>query len=532
VADVFSLSTTSVSDISDIAELSLDDLTDELTTHAGHMAAGMCRYLELVAECDRRGVGAGFGSTAEWLAWRCGLNPRSARAHIRVARALEELPLVHAAFARGELSYAKVRALTRVRRPEHEDDLLELAKTLTASQLERALRTYRRATTEEAKEAHEAERLTYYWDEDGSLVVHGRLAPEDGVLFLKALDVAREKVWNERRAVEAAAVEGCGPAGPRRPSNVDALVAAADSALAHEGKGRIGADRFQVVIHVEQETLAKGGEGSCLLADGPAIAPETARRVSCDASIVTLIERNGESLGVGRKTRRISLALRRALRARDGCCRFPGCTNTHADAHHIQHWADDGTTELRNLVLLCRRHHRLVHEGGWTVDHRHRFVNAHGVPVPDAAPHPPGSLDELLAANSYYEIDPETLEGGYGGRMDLVSATRALRDALGLPDAQADAANEDARLLSRAIASWTGYENSFEPCRDGWRVVNRFGPEEAARLLPRVEHLERELFAFGPVVFRSTHPELSEEAKRALEWCYRVSTLNAIPPSS
>lgn len=175
--------------------------------------------------------------------------------------------------------------------------------------------------------------------------------------------MAREKLWNEERAAEAA-VEERGPAGPRRPSNVEALVAAADAALANEEEARTGGERVQLVIHVEQEALDEGGEGSCLLADGPAIAPETARRLACDASIVTLIERGGEPLGVGRKTRRIPLALRRALEARDGCCRFPGCTNRHVDAHYIKHWADDGETELVNLVLLCRRHHRLVHDGG------------------------------------------------------------------------------------------------------------------------------------------------------------------------
>ncbi len=104
-------------DMSQIAELPLDDLKDELAAQAAHMSAGMCRYLELVGECDRRGTG--WDSTAEFLAWRCGLTPRSAREHVRVARALGGLPLIREAFATGELSYSKVRALTRVRRPQH-----------------------------------------------------------------------------------------------------------------------------------------------------------------------------------------------------------------------------------------------------------------------------------------------------------------------------------------------------------------------------------------------------------------------------
>jgi hypothetical protein len=101
--------------------------------------AGTCRWLELVAELDRRGGLSGC-STAEWLAWRCALSPRAAREHVRVARRLAELPMIHEAFACGELSYAKVRALTRVAEPENDEELLELARCMTASQLERAVR--------------------------------------------------------------------------------------------------------------------------------------------------------------------------------------------------------------------------------------------------------------------------------------------------------------------------------------------------------------------------------------------------------
>src|SRR5438034_5763479 len=129
--------------------LSLAELVDELATLASHIYAGTCRWLELVAELDRRGGFAGC-SCVEWLAWRCALTPRAAREHVRVARRLLELPLIHAAFAEGELSYAKVRALTRVADEESEEELLELARHLTAAQLERALRGYRRVTTTEA----------------------------------------------------------------------------------------------------------------------------------------------------------------------------------------------------------------------------------------------------------------------------------------------------------------------------------------------------------------------------------------------
>jgi Domain of unknown function (DUF222)/HNH endonuclease len=132
-------------------------------------------------------------------------------------------------------------------------------------------------------------------------------------------------------------------------------------------------DRFTVHVHTDMETLrANGLNGQAEVEDGGTIAAETARRVSCDAGLVHWLDSSsseqadGEPLSIGRKSRTIPPAIRRALQRRDGGCRFPGCTHTHfVDAHHIRHWVDGGETSLENLVLLCRHHHRLVHEGGF-----------------------------------------------------------------------------------------------------------------------------------------------------------------------
>ena len=140
----------------------------------------------------------------------------------------------------------------------------------------------------------------------------------------------------------------------------------ADTLLAGEPAARRG-DRHQVVVHVDTAAL-RDGAGEPELADGTPIAAETARRLACDAAIVPLLERAGRPLSVGRKTRSIPPALRRALAVRDRGCRFPGCTNAcTVDAHHIEHWANGGATSLDNLVQLCRHHHRLLHEGGYSV---------------------------------------------------------------------------------------------------------------------------------------------------------------------
>jgi uncharacterized protein DUF222/HNH endonuclease len=367
--------------MSGLAGMSLPALEDEIATWSAHLAAGMCRWLELVGELDRRGGwGDYYGCTscAHWLSWRCAVSPRSAREHVRVARRLPGLPHIRAAFAAGELSYAKVRALTRVAEPVSEQELLELARLLTASQLERAVRAYRRITSEDAQAVHEDAHLELCWDEEGALVLRGRLAPEDGALVLRALEAARD----------ALAQEGRGSAEPR-PTRTEALVALADATLA-AAAGRSGGDRYQVVVHVDAAALSGSDDsGGCLLEDGPPLAAETARRLACDASVVAASDRDGHPLRLGRKKRTIPVALRRALQARDGGCRFPGCDNQRfLHAHHIRHWAHGGETSLDNLVLVCTRHHRLVHEGGYRLDQRHRFYNRQGRRLPPSGdPH-------------------------------------------------------------------------------------------------------------------------------------------------
>ena len=172
------------------------------------------------------------------------------------------------------------------------------------------------------------------------------------------------------RATASAEAPALAPACAEAPRlaerRADALVLMADTLLAHEPNAR-GGERYQVVVHVDTASL-RDGEGESELADGAPIAPETARRLACDAAIVPLLERAGRPLSVGRKTRSVPPALRRALASRDRGCRFPGCTNQHTvDAHHIEHWANGGATSLENLVQLCRHHHRLLHEGGYSV---------------------------------------------------------------------------------------------------------------------------------------------------------------------
>jgi hypothetical protein len=241
-------------------------------------------------------------------------------------------------------------------------------------------RRARRADTDVPDKDHLLRYLSYYFDDDGSFLLKGRLSAEDGAVVAKALDATLEAMWKEDRVggadAESSAEGGDGhdapdaadvsvTHGPER--RADALVMMADTVLAHGATTRPSVDRHQVVVHVDEGALI-GEDGCSELDAGVGIDPETASRIACDASIVTLMERDGVPVNVGRKRRTVPPSLRRALEARDRGCRFPGCTHTRfTDAHHLVHWAKGGETALDNLALLCRAHHRLVHEGGYEV---------------------------------------------------------------------------------------------------------------------------------------------------------------------
>ncbi len=329
------------------------------------------------------------------------------------------------AMKRGELSYSKVRALTRVARPETERELVDLGRAGTAAHVEQVVRAWRRIDrTLEARDdalRDASSEVTAHVDENGMYVIRGRLAPEAGEVLMKALEAASDRLYAEEQQEERP------PAGKVR---ADALALVAESALKSGLDPGSSGDRYQVVVHVSERELeeperTETGEGPYVPAgtphapttdccgaagagaDVPAgtstgawigkshirVSAETARRIACDAGKVVMRQRAGQVLSVGRKTRTIPPPIRRALEFRDQGCRFPGCTSRRCDAHHIEHWADGGETKLSNLVLLCRRHHRLLHEGGFRVrmdaerevqffDQRGRLVERSPVPPP------------------------------------------------------------------------------------------------------------------------------------------------------
>jgi hypothetical protein len=361
----------------------VEALGDAIAVLAARLHAATYELLVLLRQFDAAtGWNTGFLSCAHWLSWRTGIDLGAAREKVRVARALANLPRISAAMAGGELSYAKVRALTRIATSSNEPQLLDVARTGTASQVERVVRAWRRvdriADAQEAERRHLNRQVVTWIDDDGMIVIRGRLTPEVGAVVERALDAATDRLWKDsQQAQDDGRVQDEVTAGQRR---ADALGLLAECALGGELDGGSAGDRYQVVVHVEAPVQLPGptgdavaefgnGQSAVELEGGPVhVSAQTSQRLACDASVLAVrYGTDGTVLDVVRKTRTIPAAIRRALEARDRSCQFPGCTARRCDGHHIRHWAHGGPTRLDNLVRLCRRHHRAVHEGRFAV---------------------------------------------------------------------------------------------------------------------------------------------------------------------
>ncbi len=449
-----------------MTEEEVEALGERIAELSALISATEYQLLVLIREFDEGyGWRGGFASCAHWLNWRTGLAIGAAREKVRVARALAELPRISAAMRDGELSFSKVRALTRVATPETEERLLDFARAGTAAHVERLVRAWRAAERSQDMEAeaqrHADRHLHLTTDADGMVVVRGRLDPEVGAALMRAVEAAEEELFEKEGGEEGVA--------QRR---ADAIGSVAEAAL--EGgldRGTRG-DRYQVVVHVDGASSPGESADAPIVPSGEAeadeaklrkegrppepsevttatiegvgnVSAETSRRIACDASRVVMThDDTGKVLDVGRRTRAISPGLRRALEHRDGGCRFPGCGLRSCDAHHVEHWADGGETKLENLVLLCKRHHRAVHEDGYSVriDERGSIVfrdpwnrempNAPVLPALPVRPSSPEVATELLAAllnDHSVEVDPtSSLPEWDGRRFDLHWAVDAL----------------------------------------------------------------------------------------------------------
>jgi hypothetical protein len=427
-------------------QLHKEQLGDQITELAAHIHAATFRLLELIREFDSCEGWAGEGvlSCAHWLNWKCGMALGAARERIRVAHALKELPKISQTFRKGKISYSKVRAITRVATRKNENFLLMISHFGTASHVERLVRNYRSVKRHEAlskaQEQHAHRELSWFVDDDGYWVIRGRLPPESGALVIQMLEQAMEEQFRELQDVPAGTSDEDVEETRARPEPIawrraDALVRMANGYSSRTAS--CSSEKYLVHIHTNMETLQQDGAGAeAEIESGGIVCSETTRRIACDSAVVPWLDKHdGQPLSTGRKSRTLSPAIRRALQRRDGGCRFPGCTASHfVDAHHIRHWADGGDTCMENLVLLCTRHHHLVHEGGFTLEKLScgtiQFTNPRGVLIPSvAAGRSRGNVDELfqLSHDRGIRITPKSAQSRWmGEKMDDQLAVEGL----------------------------------------------------------------------------------------------------------
>ena len=493
----------------------LERLEAQICELAGHLAAATCRFLVLLGDFDARRGWASWemSSCAAWLSWKCQMSSGTAREHVRVARALRDLPVIRGEFGAGRLSYAKVRALTRIATPATEADLAELAGPMTGNQLERFARAHRQVSTVDDADARIRRRLAWRIEDDGSLAGTFRLPPLQGAVLLKALRAAAGDLEHPHRsdaepgpAAQEAGVSAETPASarpepPTSSSLADALLIIAEAFVAGKVAAADDPDVYQVIVHVGTDAITPAspvggpaGDPAGVSAetpaaipgdsadpadpadrarghveDGPAISVTTAQMIACSSSWTWMLHDSaGKLLDLGRRRRRPNAALRRAARERDKCrCRFPGCESRRVDLHHIRYWSNGGRTTLDNLVSLCKYHHLLVHDRGYLIAAARdgttfTFYRADGTMIPASPPLP--QADGTIGDWHDADITPETIiPPWYGERLDLDyaiytcfanAANQARQQGSGPQSVQAGQADQADRYESAGPVRW------------------------------------------------------------------------------
>ena len=407
---------------------------------SARLASATCRWLLMIAEFDGREgyLPAGLPSTSRWLSHHCGIAHRTAVEHVRVARALAGFPPLAAEMSEGRLSYSQVRAISRVPSTGEREvvaDLIALAEHGTAAQLETVVRGMRHVEHNEKGEPIPAEYLRSGWTRESLRTISARLEPEHGALVDHAID-------------EVARAEGL--------TRTAALVRMAEIALvviedagARKPRPLRGDERAAVVVHVDASDLgpatapatpspARSAErGSARIHNGPAVPTQALDRMLCSARIRAVVRGgDGSVLDLGRSKRTVTATQFRALLIRDRHCKHPGCTSVRAvEAHHVMHWIDGGRTDMANLVLLCERHHHLLHDHAFRIEalgrQRFRFIGRDGHLIADHV-HPDTFVEERQPVETEHPVEPTAATPRwYGDRLDrewaisVLSARRA-----------------------------------------------------------------------------------------------------------
>ncbi len=353
----------------ELRPLSDDELEERLTELARHRRVIEAESARTVAEIERRGSFGidGHLTMTSFVESRLGVGWSEAAREVRMARALEHMPAAREALGLGEVSSSAVGALAAAREvnpeafSEVEEDLVEVARTMPARGLRLAVERWKVRVGPDAAAREDAERferrcMNVTRSRDGMVRVDANLDPETGVTFTTALD-AVTAVW-----ARSGRDDSRSPAQRR----ADALGEVCRGWLSRSDRPVVAGERPHIMVVADLETLEGRAPTRSESSVGTPVPAETVRRLACDAQVSRVITSGRtEPLEVGRTVRVVPPSLRRALAVRDGGCAFPTCDRpvTWCDAHHVRHWADGGRTDLSNLALLCRRHHRMTHAG-------------------------------------------------------------------------------------------------------------------------------------------------------------------------
>ena len=315
-------------------------------------------FSRLAAEFDKTAWWdyEGFNTAADWIRFNCHMNSHSVWNAFAVGESEHEMPATMDAMRGGEIGFAHVATMARtaieVGGLFDEAELLPLAKDHSPGKFLHKCVHFRHAVDaagfdRDQERLVEERGLRLNTAHDGCLIVKGLLDPVGGAAVRAALEpLAKPSGRHDDRS--------------RAQRYADAFVE-----LATAGKPA------EIQVTATIETLkGMAGAAAAEMEFAPPIAATTVRRMACDCNVTrVLLDQDSTVIDMGRSKRVISPALRSALKIRDGHCQWPGCERpaSWCDGHHVVHWIHGGPTDLHNLVLLCRRHHRMVHEGGWSL---------------------------------------------------------------------------------------------------------------------------------------------------------------------
>ena len=345
----------------------LDALGEQIGALAAQQSVTTHRLLTLLREFDANGGAGHWDSTADWLGWRIGMSPNTAREHLRVAKALGELPEIDQAMGEARISYSQARAMTRIATPDNEGALLQMAKNCSAGQLETICRRYRQARNLAAMSPEERRAQSYVRArtlDNGLVKIDAVMEPDAAAKLLLAIEQARKEDVSAETSEERS-----------YPTKVEGLMRVVESFHAHGAAARPHGEQAMAFVHVEpnQDVSAETSPSAwtATLQDGSAVSPEAFSRMACGMRFVVVKkDENGRVMGLSSKGRSASTQLTRAIELRDhGTCRFPGCNHSiHTEIHHVKHRAHGGETTEENLITLCDHHHSRLHDGAFSIE--------------------------------------------------------------------------------------------------------------------------------------------------------------------